>query len=90
MWLIELTVCYETNTVQAEARKRERYTDLANNIKRAGYKCYIRPLQAGSRGYIDLLSFKPIKEFLKVKATVYLTFLTKMSYIVIDHFFMII
>ena len=48
VWLIELTVCYESNTTQAEERKRERYADLADNIKKAGYVCYVCPVQVGS------------------------------------------
>ena len=38
-------VCYESNTTQAEERKSERYADLADNIKKAGYMCCVCPVQ---------------------------------------------
>ena len=83
VWLIELTVCYESNTTQAEERKRERYANLADNIKKAGYVCYVCPVQVGSRGYIDYDSFTLIRDLLKIKSRSYLLFLTKITSIAI-------
>ena len=43
-----------------------------------GYKCNVYPIQVGSRGYVDMDSFEPLRKFLKVKTKQYLPFLTQL------------
>jgi hypothetical protein len=62
--IIELTVCYESNVNDARQRKTMKYTELVQSIKSAGYRCDLYPIQVGSRGYIDIASFLPIKNLL--------------------------
>ena len=62
--IIELTVCYESNVNDARQRKTMKYTELVQSIKSAGYRCDLYPIQVGSRGYIDIESFLPIKNLL--------------------------
>ena len=85
VWLIELTVCFETNTENAATRKRERYFDLANNIRAKGYRCVLSPVQVGSRGYIDIRSFNLLREFLKVQVRSYFRFLTNISRVTLNN-----
>ena len=65
------------------------YADLADNIKKAGYVCYVCPVQVGSRGYIDYDSFTLIRDLLKIKSRSYLLFLTKITSIAITQSFTI-
>ena len=76
--LFELTVCFETNIVAAATRKADRYAQLATNARAKGYKCNVYPIQVGSRGYVDMDSFEPLRKFLKVKTKQYLPFLTQL------------
>ena len=78
VWLIELTVCFDTNAAQADARKRERYATLKEDIQANKYSCVVCPIQVGSRGYIDTDSFSPIS-FLKLQLRQYTSFLTSIS-----------
>ena len=41
-----------------------KYTELVQSIKSAGYCCDFYPIQVGSRGYIDIERFLPIKNLL--------------------------
>ena len=54
VWLLELTVSFETNFEAAHTRKKLRYTSLAEDIKEAGYNCHNIPFEIGSRGHISL------------------------------------
>ena len=53
LYIVELTVCFETGFDKAERRKEERYSELAENARRSGYRSTILPIQIGSRGIID-------------------------------------
>ena len=66
VWLVELTVCFETNGVDASIRKAERYSGLKRTIKSSKYTCQVLPIQVGSRGYIDSTSFNPFQELFKI------------------------
>ena len=70
--LFKLTVCFGTNTVAAATRKADRYTQLASNARAKGCNCNVYPIQVGSRGYVDINSFEPLREFQKVKTQKYL------------------
>ena len=56
VYLFELTVCFERvgNMEAANARKYDRYSSLADDIKEAGYDCKNIPFEIGSRGHITL------------------------------------
>ena len=53
--LIELTVPWDTQASIENAlnRKMERYSNVCNDIKQNGLKCFIIPLEIGTRGYIN-------------------------------------
>jgi hypothetical protein len=67
-YLIELTICFDTNPKGAEGRKSRRYVDLAEYITSLGFSCHVIPLQVGSWGFIDLDSFAPLKDLLSITA----------------------
>ena len=50
--IIELTISFETNIEAADNRKRQRYTQLKNDLEDRGFKCYLFPLEIGSRGHV--------------------------------------
>ena len=50
VWLLELTVSFETNFEAAHTRKKERYASLAQDID----SCKNIPFEIGSRGHISL------------------------------------
>ena len=79
VWLIELTVCFDTNAAQADARQRERYATLKEDIQANKYSCVVCPIQVGSRGYIDTDSFSPLISFLKLQLRQYTSFLTSIA-----------
>ena len=87
--LFELTVCFETNIVAAATRKADRYAQLATNARAKGYKCNVYPIQVGSRGYVDMDSFEPLRKFLKVKTKQYLPFLTQLISTTLEYSYMI-
>jgi hypothetical protein len=53
VWLLELTVSFESNFDAAHTRKKIRYTSLAEDIHEAGYNCNNVPFEIGSRGHIS-------------------------------------
>ena len=53
LYLIELTICFDTGFDAASDRKRRRYADLAEEAHKQGYSTQILPIQVGSRGVID-------------------------------------
>ena len=54
VWLLELTVSFESNFDAANKRKKERYTSLAADIEDEKFKCHNFPFEIGSRGHISL------------------------------------
>ena len=63
--LFELTVCHESNFVDAHQRKVTRYLDLEEEIQRSHFRVKTCPIQVGCRGFVDLASFENIKEIVK-------------------------
>ena len=53
LFIMELTICYETGFIEAAERKRRRYLDMAEDARQHGYITDIIPLQIGSRGVIQ-------------------------------------
>ena len=50
--LIELTVPYESRIDHANVYKREKYSDLVKDMKEAGYKAEVIPVEVGARGFV--------------------------------------
>ena len=57
--LAELTVCFETNFVDASQRKRDKYQDLLETSTANGYTTTLITLEVGSRGFEQLLRHFP-------------------------------
>ena len=55
--LAELTICYETNFVNAQQRKSAKYHDLLESCS-ANYSTTLITLEVGSRGFINISGFK--------------------------------
>ena len=60
--LLELTVCHESNFVDAHQRKVNRYLDLEEEIGRSHFRVKTSPIQVGCRGFVDLESFENIRK----------------------------
>ena len=58
--LVELTVCYETNYVQAQTRKSDKYQDLVDAGEANGFTMEVITLEVGSRGFLNLQGFKAL------------------------------
>ena len=50
--LVELTIPFTRNIMDANNRKRSRYEFLAADIEAAGYQCINLPIEICSRGHI--------------------------------------
>ena len=48
---MELTICYETNYVDAHEQKKIIYLGLAEEMEERGYHAVIIPVQVGSKGW---------------------------------------
>ena len=59
--LLELTVCHESNFVEAHQRKVTRYLDLEEEIQRSHFQVETIPIQVGCRGFVDIESFERVK-----------------------------
>ena len=60
--LVELTVCFETNFVDASVRKVEKYQDLLEACTASGYSTSIVTLEVGSRGFLNIHGFQKLFE----------------------------
>ncbi len=76
VWLIELTVCFETNFDDAHLRKQSKYQDLVETIRQTPFRAHTVPLQVGSRGFLDLGGFKEVRKLVKCEAKDWASFLT--------------
>ena len=52
--IVELTICFETNYVDAHERKKNKYLSLMEEIQGRGYCAMIVPIQVGSRGMVEV------------------------------------
>ena len=66
MFLIELTVPFETNLEGARERKQAKYADLLKECKRKSYASLIT-VQVGARGYLDQESLHNLYQMLGVR-----------------------
>ena len=61
--LAELTVCFETNFVDASRRKSDKYRDLMETCTASGYTTQTITLEVGSRGFVNHGGFKHLLRF---------------------------
>ena len=66
LYIVELTVCYETNFEEAAERKMAKYMGLVNQARESGYKATLIPLQVGSRGVPDCDGFCRLAKCLNI------------------------
>ena len=66
LFIVELTVCNETNLDNAAARKTSKYTGLVTQPRNSGYRTTAITLQVGSRGVPDYNSFIVLAKLLKI------------------------
>lgn len=56
VYLIELTVCFDTLSEQARQCKKDRYHDLAEAMRAEGYTTDLITVEVGARGILNLLA----------------------------------
>ena len=61
LWLVELTVCFDTLFEEATARKQLNYRDLTLAAEEAGYASSIITVEVGSRGMPNIDRFENLK-----------------------------
>ena len=71
--MVELTVPYESIMEETHTYKREKYLNLTKELRDAGYKAVVMPVEVGARGFIgssvyDLLTKLSICGNKKTKA----------------------
>ena len=65
-YLLELTVCFESNFYASAEWKVIKYTELVEVINSTtSYNCYLHTIQIGSRGMTDKDSLSPVKSVLQ-------------------------
>ena len=64
VWVIELTVCFETGFEAAQAMKTNRYADLMEQITSSSMDGTLVTLEVGSRGFLALQGFRDVKNML--------------------------
>ena len=65
--LVELTVCFETNFQEAQARKEEKYRELEDKVEQNGYAVDMITVEVGSRGFVNFDSFRNLQDGVKKK-----------------------
>ena len=68
IYLVELTVLFETNIVGAAERKTHRYRELASACGRSHHMSIIT-LEVGSRGFLSITGFQQLYQLVQAKAT---------------------
>ena len=79
VYLIELTVCFETNFEVARERKVSRYTDLVEEAEQHGYKCELITVEVGSRGGVEVERMDRLKRLMNVARREWDTFLATLA-----------
>ena len=68
IYLVELTVPFETNIVGAAERKAHRYQELASACGHSHHTSIIT-LEVGSRGFLSITGFQQLYQLVQAKAT---------------------
>ena len=61
LWLLELTVSYESVVAGARDRKCAKYFDLVEAGRAAGFQCELVTLEVGSRGMLSISDLEPLQ-----------------------------
>ena len=64
--LVELTICFETNFVDASLRKSEKYQDLLEACTANGFSTNLVTLEVGSRGFLNIHGFQKLFEHISL------------------------
>ena len=65
MNVIELTICFETNTLKSKEYKIKRYKDLKSQLLQPVSKFMVLFLEITSLGFISKQSYEPFAKYLK-------------------------
>ena len=60
--LYQLTIPFNNLLKEAAFRKKVKYAELVESIKRAGYRCYLITIEVGSHGVMNLPGFSKLKD----------------------------
>ena len=63
--LVELTTCFETSYEAVITRKGDRYHDLTDETRKAGYTSTLITVEVGSRGLPNMSGFQRLRDILK-------------------------
>ena len=50
--MVELTVPYESRIEEAHTYKRKEYLNLTKELRNAGYRAVVMPIEVGAKGFI--------------------------------------
>ena len=67
IFMVELTIAFETSFSTAAERKRVKYEELEQQATQAGYNTNLITLEVGSRGMIHSPGLQSLKDQLKIK-----------------------
>ncbi|KAK0136320.1 hypothetical protein N1851_027790 [Merluccius polli] len=62
VYIIELTVPWESSVEEAYERKRLRYTELVADVQQQGWRAKVRPVEVGCRGFVATSTFRLLRE----------------------------
>ena len=65
IFIIELTIPFERNITNANNRKKEKYSSLVSDINATGFKCTLKCIEIGSRGYISKANKQSLRAIFK-------------------------
>ena len=66
LWLLELTISFESQMEDARHRKQAKYRDLVEAGQGAGFRTNLITIEVGSRGMVDISSFSTLRSTLAV------------------------
>ena len=78
IFLVELTICWDTGFQQAQTRKLERYQELVAELEEGGWKSTLITLEVGSRGFTGNRTATSLRKLFPKKKT-RASLLTKMN-----------
>ncbi|KAK0141131.1 hypothetical protein N1851_021872 [Merluccius polli] len=62
VYIIELTVPWESSVEEAYERKRLRYAELAADVQQRGWRAKVRPVEVGCRGFVATSTSRLLRE----------------------------
>ena len=65
LYLVELTICYETGFAEAAKRKQTKYLELKDKTTSGGFKTELVTIQVGSRGGLDEGGLRKLRSILQ-------------------------